>query len=181
MQILRDMRHALRQLRRSPGLTLTAVLMLAFGIGATTGIFSIVEGVLLRPLPFPNQDRLVTLSDIVEGVDYGGDTPGVTAPGVRIYMRDTSAFSNIGSYQPSTYELSGLGDPSQIQATRLTASMFPVLGISPLMGRVFTQKEDDSSAPVAVLSYGIWHSRFHGDERILGQKILLDRKPYEIV
>jgi len=93
MQIFRDMRHALRQLRRSPGLTLTAVLMLAFGIGATTGIFSIVEGVLLRPLPFPDQARLVTLSDIIEGVDYGGDIPAVTAPGVsHLYARHQRLF-----------------------------------------------------------------------------------------
>src|ERR1700743_3818655 len=127
-----DIRYGLRQLRKSPGFTLTAVLTLAFGIGATTAIFSIVEGVLLRPLPFSAPGRLVFLADIVEGVDYGGDTPGVTAPGVRIYMRDTTAFSNIGSYQPSTYELSGAGDPSQIEATRFTASMFPTLGVSPL-------------------------------------------------
>jgi putative ABC transport system permease protein len=176
-----DLHFAGRQLRRSPGFTLTAVLTLAFGIGATTAIFSIVEGVLLRPLPFTDPSRLVFLADIVEGVDYGGDTPGVTAPGVRIYMRDTTAFSDLGSYQPATYELSGVGNPSQIEATRLTASMFPVLGVSPWIGRVFTQKEDDSRAAVAVLSYGIWHSRFHGDQSILGRKILLDRKPYEVV
>jgi putative ABC transport system permease protein len=179
--LLRELRYALRQLRRSPGFTLTAALTLAFGIGATTAIFSIVEGVLLRPLPFFDPSRLVVLGDIVEGVDYGGDTPGVTAPGVRIYMRDTNAFSGLGSYQPSTYELSGVGDPEQIAGARLTASMFPVLGVSPLMGRAFTQREDDSSAPVTVLSYQMWHSRFHGDGNILGRKILLDRKPYEIV
>src|ERR1700733_4888566 len=176
-----DLRYAVRRLRKSPGFTLTAILTLAFGIGATTAIFSIVDGVLLRPLPFSDPSRLVLLADLIEGVDYGGDTPGVTAPGVRIYMRDTSAFSNLGSYQPSTYELSGIGDPSQIEATRLTANMFPVLGVSPLIGRVFTPKEDALSAPLAVLSYGMWHSRFHGDQRILGRKILLDRKPYEIV
>jgi predicted permease len=179
--LLRELRYALRQLRRSPGFTLTAALTLAFGIGATTAIFSIVEGVLLRPLPFFDPTRLVVLADIVEGVNYGGDTPGVTAPGVRIYMRDTNAFSGLGSYQPSTYELSGGGDPEQIAGARLTASMFPVLGVSPFMGRAFTQREDDSSAPVTVLSYQMWHIRLHGDGNILGQKILLDRKPYEIV
>jgi putative ABC transport system permease protein len=184
--LFQDIRYALRQLRRSPGFTLTAVLTLAFGIGATTAIFSIVEGVLLRPLAFPDQARLVTLGDILEGVKYGADAPGVTAPGIRTYMRDTRAFSSLGGYQGSTYELStyevsGLGDPAEINAARLTASMFPVLGVSPLMGRPFTQQEDDQSEQVALLSYQTWQSRFHGDAQILGRKILLDRKPYEIV
>ena len=179
--LFQDVRYALRQLRKSPGFTLTAVLTLAFGIGATTAIFSIVEGVLLRPLPFPNQARLVTLGDRLEGVNYGADVPGVTAPGVRTYMRDTRAFSSLGGYQLSTYELSGQGDPAQINAARLTASMFPVLGVSPLMGRAFTQQEDESAQQVAVISYQTWHSRFHGDAHILGRKILLDRKPYEII
>ena len=179
--MFRELRYALRQLRRSPGFTLTAALTLAFGIGATTAIFSIVEAVLLRPLPFPDPSRLMVLADIVEGVDYGGDTPGVTAPGVRIYMRDTNAFSGLGSYQPSTYELSGGVDPVQIVGTRLTANILPILGVSPWMGRAFTQREDDSSVPVTVLSYQMWQSRFHGERNILGQKILLDRKPYQII
>ena len=129
--LVQDIRYALRRLRKSPGFTLTAVLTLAFGIGATTAIFSIVEGVLLRPLPFPDQSRLVTLADLVQGVNYGGDTPGVTAPGVVTYMRDTRAFSSLGGYQSSTYELSGIGDPSQINAARLTASIFPALESHP--------------------------------------------------
>lgn len=180
--ILRNLRYALRQLRMSPGFTLTAVLMLAFGIGATTAIFSIVEGVLLRPLPFSDAARLVTLGDRLEGVknDRPG-THGVTAFGIRAYIRDTHAFSSLGGYQQSSYELSGLGTPEQVNAARLTASMIPVLGVSPLMGRTFTQQEDEESQQVTVLSYQSWQSRFHGDAHILGQKILLDRKPYEIV
>ncbi len=180
--LLQDVRYALRQLRRLPGFTLAAVLTLAFGIGATTAIFSIVEGVLLRPLPFLDPASLVTMGDKLEGVAYGeGEAPGVTAPGVQIYMRDTHAFSSVGAYQASAYELSGLGEPSQINAARMTASMFPVLGVSPLMGRVFTQQEDESSQQVVLLSYQTWQSRYHGDPRILGQKVLLDRKPYEII
>jgi predicted permease len=179
--LFQDIRYALRQLRKSPGFTLTAVLTLAFGIGATTAIFSIVEGVLLRPLPFPEPGRLVTLGDVLEGVKYGADAPGVTAPGVRIYMRDTRSFSSLGGYQSSTYELSGAGEPADINAARLTASMFTVLGVWPLVGRGFTQQEDDESEQVALLSYQTWQSRFHGDPQILGRKILLDRKPYEII
>jgi putative ABC transport system permease protein len=179
--LFHDLRYALRRLLTTPGFTLTAILTLAFGIGATTAIFSIVEGVLLRPLPFPDPDRLVTLGDILEGVKYGADTPGVTAPGVRVYMRDTHGFSSLGGYQPSTYELSGQGSPAQISAARLTASIFPVLGVSPLMGRTFTEDEDARSQPVAILSYQTWRSRFDGDVHVLGKKILLDRKPYEII
>ena len=180
--LLQDLRYGLRQLWKSPGFSLTAVLTLAFGIGATTAIFSIVEGVLLRPLPFPDPARLVVLGDRLEGVHYNGDAPGVTAPGIQIYMRDTHAFTSLGGYRGQSYELSGpAGDPAQIDAARLTASVFPTLGISPLMGRVFSQREDESSQPVAVLSYQTWRSRFHGDPHIVGEKILLDRKPYEII
>jgi putative ABC transport system permease protein len=179
--LLHGLRYALRRLSTSPGFSLTAILTLAFGIGATTAIFSIVNGVLLRPLPFPDQGRLVVLGDIVEGVKYGADAPLVTAPGVRIYLRDTHAFSGLGGYQPSTYELSGQGSPSQINAARLTASIFPVLGVPPLIGRTFTQKEDENGQPLAILSYQTWRSRFHGDVHVLGEKILLDRKPYEII
>jgi predicted permease len=179
--LLREVRVALRQLRKSPGFTVTAVLTLAFGIGATAAIFSIVEGVLLRPLPFANPGQLVTLGDRLEGVDYDNDSSGVTAPGVRIYTRDTTAFSSLGGYTNTTYELSGVGDPASINASRLTAGMFPTLGVSPLMGRVFTQQEDEGAGQVAVLSYQMWRTRFHGDAHILGQKLLLDRKPYEII
>jgi putative ABC transport system permease protein len=179
--LLRELRHSFRQLSKSPGFALTAVLTLALGIGATSAIFSIVEGVLLRPLPFRDPSRLVTLGDNLEGVDAGDGAAPATAPGVRTYMRDTSAFSSLGGYQPSNYELSGQGEPVQINAARLNASVFPALGVSPLMGRGFTQQEDEGSAQLAVLSYQTWRGRFHGDANVLGQKVLLDRKPYEII
>lgn len=176
-----DVCYALRQLRKTPGFTLTAVLTLAFGIGATTAIFSIVEGVLLRPLPFPQQDRLLLLGDLPEGVDLGGESPNTTAPATRIYARNTRSFTALGAYRQTGFELSGTNDPSQINASRLTAGMFPVLGVTPQLGRAFTQQEDDSSQLVAVISQQMWHSRFQDDPHILGQKILLDRKPYEII
>src|SRR5665811_1124468 len=95
-----EIRFALRQLRKTPSFTATAVLMLAFGIGATTAIFSIVEGVLLRPLPFPDSGRLVVLADRIEGADVGGNgEAGVTVPDIRAYTRDTKSFSALGGYQ----------------------------------------------------------------------------------
>ncbi|MGA2169813.1 MAG: ABC transporter permease [Terracidiphilus sp.] len=179
--LIQEIRYALRQLRKSPGFTLTAVLTLAFGIGATTAIFSIVEGVLLRPLPFPEPGRLVTQGDILEGLGPGSAVPTVTAAGVRAYTRDARRYSSLGAYQARSFELSGAVDPAKINVARLTASMFPVLGVSPVMGRAFTQQEDEGRQQVAVISYQMWHSRFHGDAHILGQKILLDRNPYEII
>jgi putative ABC transport system permease protein len=177
-----DLKFAFRQLRKSPGFTATAVLMLAFGIGATTAIFSIVEGVLLRPLPFPDPDRLMVLADRLQGADVGGNgEAGVTVPDIRAYTRDTHSFVSLGGYQFAGYELSGNGDPAQVNAARLTGGVFPALGVAPLLGRVYTQQEDDDHQQVVVLSYSTWQSRFHGDAKILGTKILLDRKPYLVI
>jgi predicted permease len=180
-RLLTDIKCALRQLRRSPGLTLTAVFTLAFGIGATTAIFSIVEGVLLRPLPFRDPGRLVAIGDAIEGLDAQGDMMMTTCPGIRMYNRETHAFEGVGGYQYSGYELSGVSEPARVGGARLTANVFRLLGVAPLMGRTFTVQEDEGSAQVAVISYQMWRGRLNGDPHVLGQKILLDRKPYEII
>jgi predicted permease len=177
-----DLRLVSRQLRKSPGFTATAVLMLAFGIGATTAIFSVVDGVLLRPLPFPHADRLVTLGDQVAGTGWGHDWQGpVTAPEVLTYQREMHSFSSLGGYAFLDYNLSGLDQPEVIHAARMTTSVFATLGVAPWMGRVFTEQEDTQHAQVAVLSYGTWKSHFNGAQNILGTKILLDRKPYMVI
>jgi putative ABC transport system permease protein len=181
-RIVSDLKLVFRQLRKSPGFTATAVFMLAFGIGATTAIFSIVDGVLLRPLPFPNADRLVTLGDQVSGTEWGKNDPGpVTGPEVVVYPRDTESFQSLGGYGFSSYELAGIGEPVQINASRMTPSVFSALGVAPLLGRVFTSQEDQQKELVAVLSYATWKSRFNGDPHILGTKVLLDRKPYLLI
>src|SRR5215467_9644700 len=116
---LHELRIPLRHLLKSPGFTTVAILTLALGIGATTAIFSIVEGVLLRPLPFPHPERLVVLSDILQGAQVGGNNEiGVTAPDVRAYSRDTHSFENLGGYQQVSDELSGIGEPAQVNAAR---------------------------------------------------------------
>jgi predicted permease len=175
-------RIAVRHLLRSPAFTITAVLMLAVGIGATTAVFSIVEVVLLRPLPFPQSDRLVSLADILQGANVSGNGEvGVTAPEIRTYIRDTRSFQSLGGYQPAGFELSGIGEPAQVNATRMTAGVFSTLAVAPLTGRFFTQQEDDQNQLVAVVSYSLWQNRMHGDRNVLGSKILLDRKPYVVV
>jgi putative ABC transport system permease protein len=180
--VLRDLKIAVRHLLKAPGFSATAVLMLTLGIGATTAIFSIVEGVLLRPLPFPHASELVAISDTIKGAEIAGNNEaGVTAPDIVNYTRDTHSFSALGGYQQSGNELSGIGDPAQINDARLTAGVFSALEAQPLLGRVFTADEDAHNVQVAVLSYATWQSRFHGDANILGQKILLDRKPYVVI
>jgi len=173
--LLHELRIPVRHLLKSPAFTTTAVLMLALGIGAATAIFSIVEGVLLRPLPFPHSERLVVLSDILQG---GNGESGVTAPDIRAYTRDTHSFEALGGYQSVGYELSGIGEPAQVNAARMSAEVFPALGVAPLIGRFFTQQEDDRHEQVTVISYTLWRNRLHGDAHVLGTKILLDRKPY---
>jgi predicted permease len=169
-------------LLKSRGFATAAVLMLALGIGATTAIFSIVEGVLLRPLPFPHPERLVILSDALEEAKLGGNGEvGVTAPDIRTYTRDTHSFEALGGYQPVGYELSGIGEPAQVNAARMSAGVFPALGVAPLMGRFFTQQEDDRYEQVTVVSYTLWRMRLHGDAHVLGTKVLLDRKPYIVI
>ena len=181
-QIPQDIRYTFRQLLKSPGFTVTAVLMLGLGIGATTAIFSIVEGVLLRPLPFPDPDRLVTLGDVLEGSHCASCAhSSVTAPDIRNYMRDTQSFSHLGGYRGRLFELSGPGDPAAVNGTRMSGEVFAALGVQPLLGRTFTQQEEEEGQQVAVLSYGMWRSRFHGDANVLGSKILLYRKPYTVI
>jgi putative ABC transport system permease protein len=172
-----DLRLAFRQLRKEPGFTLTVVFTLALGIGATTAMFSLVEGVLLRPLPFSRPDRLVMLGD---HIGNGVNTP-VTAREIGRYSQATSALSSVGGYIPATYELSGGATPEEIQGSRLTAGVFPTLGVDPIIGRVFTAQEEDGRQPVTVISYALWLERYNRDTHVLGRSLALDRRSYTII
>jgi hypothetical protein len=177
----RHLKIAVRELWKSPKFVVTAILMLAIGIGATTAIFSIVEGVLLRPLPFSGSNRLMVLSDILQSVDFGANGEvGVTVPDIRNYTRDTHSFTSLGGYKTTGFELSGVGDPAAVNAARMSAGVFQALEVPPLLGR-FTQQEDDQRHQLVVLSYGAWRDRFHGDQNVLGKKILLDRQSYVVI
>ncbi len=180
--IVADLRLAGRQLLKSPGFAIIAVLMLAFGIGATTAIFSVVDGVLLRPLPFPHAHQLVTLGDQVAGTNWGQHDQGpVTPHEVVTYQQELHSFSSLGGFGFNSYELSGEGTPVTVLASRMTPSAFTTLGVAPLLGRVFTQQEDTQHSQVAVLSYRTWKSRFNGNPHAVGTKVLLDRKPYIVI
>jgi putative ABC transport system permease protein len=178
MTVKQSFKFSLRLLRKSPGFTAMAVLMLALGIGAVTSIFSIVEGVLLRPLPFPDSDQLVSLGDTFQG---GNGNWGVSASEAVAYARDTHSFASVGSYKQESQELSDIGNPAMIHVTRLTGGVFPALGVAPTIGHVFTQQDDDQKNKVAVLSFATWRSRFNGNPNVLGSKILVNREPYIVI
>jgi len=175
--LAQDIRFAYRQLRKTPGFTLIIVLTLGLGIGSTTAIFSLVHGVLLRPLPFFHPDRLVVLGD------HLGDHPStsVTAREIGTYGSATEAFSDTGGYIDASYEISGGETPEQVNAARFTAGVFSTLGVSPILGRTFTQQEEDAHGPVAVISYGLWVDRYHRNPHVLGGSIVLDRKVHLII
>ena len=180
--VVSDLRVVWRQFRKSPGFAVTAVLMLALGIGASTVIFSVVDGVLLRPLPFPQANRLVTLGDQVAGTNWGEEDQGpVSRPEVVTYARDTHSFAALGGYEYTSYELSGVSTPDTILASRMTPSVFAALGVAPMIGRIFTEQEDQQKQHVAVLSCETWKTRFNGNPNVLGTKIFLERKPYIVI
>jgi len=172
-----DVRHAARALSRAPLFSLTVCATLALAIGANTAIFSIVNGVLLRALPYPQPDRLVLLYlTPPEPRAFGFSPADVTA-----FEERTKSFSGLAVFRCVEYELSGVDQPERISAARVSASLFDVLGVTPARGRAFTAEEDTGRRPVAILSDGLWHRKFGGDEAILGKAVLLDRRAYTIV
>ena len=175
--MMQDVRLAVRQMRKAPGFYVTAILTLALGMGATIAIFSLVEGILLRPLPFADPDRLVIVGDHLGN----GPNPGVTAREIATYENATTAFSAMGGFTATGYELSGGATPELIDGARLGAGVFQALGVAPLLGRVFTRQEDEGREPVAVISYTLWLNRYHRDPHVVGQSIELDRKTYSII
>ena len=173
----RELHLAFRRLRKAPGFALAVVLTLAIGSGATIAIFSLVEGVLLRPLPFADPARLVILGD------HLGNSPGigVTAREIDDYARRSKAFSAQGAHIGASYELAGGAVPEVINAERLNAGVFSTLGVAPALGRVFTPQEEAGHAPLAVISYRLWSDKYGRSPSVLGKTITLDRKAYSII
>jgi putative ABC transport system permease protein len=173
-----DARFALRQLRKSPAFTIVAVCTLAIGIGAVTAVFSIVQTILLRSLPFHDPSRLVRLHEDMEHQFAGLE---LTAPDVLTFARENRVFTGVAAFLARGDEVSGAGAPFLSHGERVSASLFPILGVSPALGRTFTQKEDETSAAVTVISYALWRDRFQSSPSVLGRTIDLSRKPYTIV
>jgi putative ABC transport system permease protein len=176
--LIQDLRYSQRVLRQSPAFATIAILTLALGIGATSAIFSVVNAVLLKPLPFRDADRLVLVRQQI--LRLGPQTMLVAAPDTVEY-RKSEMFEAAGAMLTRVYDLSGEGGPEQVAGARVSASLFPLLGAAPLTGRLFSEDEDRLRSQVALLSYGLWRRRYGGDPRILARTILVNRVPYQVI
>ncbi|HEU0176013.1 MAG TPA: ABC transporter permease [Blastocatellia bacterium] len=165
-----DLRYGARMLLRTPGFTLVAVLALALGIGANTAIFSVVNSMLLRPMPYYDPQRLVWVAEVMR---HGDEIYGAAD---YIHWREQSkSFDHLVAFASGNIYLTGRGEPEQLDSIRATANLFPALGVTPQLGRTFTPEEDrPGAAPVVILSHAFWQRRFGGDPAIIGQSLTLD-------
>jgi predicted permease len=175
-----DVRYALRTLRSSPGFTAVAVMMLALGIGANTAIFSAVSAVLLRPLPFPEPERLVLLWEDMTA--RGGPARVEVSPGDYFSWSERNrSFAGVAGYSIENYNLTGTGDPGKYTGVRTTGNLFAVLGMQPLLGRTLTAADERPDAPpVVVLDERVWRSRFAADPAVVGQTVRLNGLPHTV-
>jgi len=178
--LLHDFRHAVRALWRSGTFAVVVVLTLGFGIGANTAVFSIVNAVLIRPLGFAHADRLLVLH---EGVPAAGiDRVPFSAADLRDVEREVRSLDGVGAFRTMSFELSGSGgEPERIQSAKVTASLFPLLGVESALGRLFSASEDRPGSDLALISWALWQRRYAGNPSMIGQSILLDRRPYTVI
>jgi len=179
--LLQDIRFGLRMLFKSPSISIVATIALALGIGANTAIFSVVNAVLLRPLPFHNPDSLVSLfeTDLRRGQNRGSHS----YPNFMDLRAQNTVFERVASYHSSDYVLTGRGEPARLQASVATADLLPLLGVAPMLGRTFLPDEDKPSETgrVVILSQGLFQSRFNSDPSVLNQQITLNGVSFRVV
>ena len=177
--LLADVRYALRLLRKSPGFTAVAISTLALGIGANAAVFSTVDAVLIRALPYADPDRILMIWEDASALGFPKNTP---APGnYRDWAALNHSFTAVAATRGSSMSLTGDGVPEQLAGRAVTPSFFEVLGVRTVVGRVFTADEDRAGAKVAVISHGLWQRRYGGDRDIVGRRLRLNGTAYDVV
>ncbi|HKG98524.1 MAG TPA: ABC transporter permease, partial [Pyrinomonadaceae bacterium] len=178
--LLHDLRYAARMLRKNPAFTIIAVIALALGIGANTAIFSVVNTVLLRPLPYKDPERLVMVWEDATKHGYPRDTPA--AANFVDWRDQNQVFEGMAAIADTSFNLTGAGDPERLEGRRVSANLFPLLGVEPQIGRVFSAAEDQPGAQrVVLLSYGLWQRRFGADPNIVGKPLTLNGESHVVV
>ncbi len=176
--LVQDVRFAIRMLTKNPGFTAVVVLTLALGIGANTALFSIVNGVLLNPLPYPHPEQLVTLHESKPNFANGS----ISYPNFRDWQKDNHTFSAIAVTRSYGYSLTGMGEAEQVRAGFVSSDFFPLLGVRPVIGRAFAPDEDRiGAAPTVLISAGFWKRKFGSAPDVLGKSLTLDGMDYTIV
>ena len=179
-QLLQDIRYGVRTLQRSPGFTVVAILTLALGIGANSAIFSVVDAVLLRPLPYPNPEQLTLLPEA--NPKQGITDVGMSYPGLLELRDNNQVFSDVAGLVSHSLTLTGRGEPSEARTIVVTENFFSVFGTKPLLGRTLLPSDGQrGAAAVVVISEGMWRNQFGADPKILGNPITLDMRPYTVV
>src|SRR5262245_41353835 len=181
METLRqDLSYGFRTLFKNPGFTAVAVLSLAIGIGANSAIFGVINAVLLRPLPYQDADRLAILWQRSPGLNVAQDW---FSPGQYLDVKtQNQVFEQVAVTIGASFNLTGQGGPEHVDGARVSASLFPLLGVKALFGRVVLPEEDQPGKPaVVILSHGFWQRRFGGDPAVIGQKLILSGNSLEIV
>src|SRR3954447_26035260 len=177
-----DLVFAFRQLRKAPGFTFVAILTLALGIGANTAIFSVVNAVLLKPLPFPQPEQLVAIGAAnAREVRTSGSPDSLSYPDFVDLRAKNRTLTNCAVYHDKTFALTGLGDVQSVRGERVSGDFFDVLAIKPAIGRTFSRDEEKAgggpSGYTVVLGYQFWQRQFHGESSVLGQVFMLDGQP----
>ena len=176
----RDVGYGLRQVRRNPGFAGVAIATLALGIGGITAMFSAFDAVLIRPLPYAEPDRLVMIWDALAKTDVTSKGNSTPAEWIE-WRRLNTVFTDLAASQAGDATLSGDGDPEQVPSRTVTWTFWSVLGVRPMLGRVFTDDEDLKSVRVVVISHGLWQRRYGGASDIIGRKISLNDEAYEVI
>ena len=168
--LLQDVRYGMRMLVKHPGFTAVVVLTLALGIGANTAIFSVVNGVLLSPLPFPNAKRVVSMFQDKPNFPKGS----ISYPNFLDWQHDNRTFESIAAYRWADGSISGVGEPEEVKAQRVSATFFPILGVKPILGRNFSAEEDRRGAnPTVIISEGLWKRKFGADPNVIGKRLIV--------
>jgi predicted permease len=176
--LLQDLRYGLRSMAKSPGFTAIAIFTLALGIGANTALFSVVNGVLLNPLPYPHSEQLVAIF----GKTTGFDKAPIAYLNFLDWQKNNHSFSSMAYYHHEDHNFTGAGEPERVDGYMISASFFPTLGVNPILGREFRPEDDQvGAAPVAILGGGFWKRRFGSSPDIIGKSIVLDGTSYTIV
>jgi len=175
-----QLNQVFRRLSRAPMFTAVTLITLAVGVGANTAIFSVLQGVLLKPLPYPHADDLVGVWHVAPGLNI--KELSAAPSNYFIYREQSRTFQDIGLYTGDSVNVTGVGEPEQVRALLVTERVLPILGIPPMLGRWFTGKDDSPGSPATMLlTYGYWRRKFGGDPGVLGRRILVDGKAREVI